>query len=93
MSPSARSPPGRAARRPGDLPGPCAFRPKRFIDEQPGAYTWIPFGGGRRRWLAAVLSHSVLAPDRGRIERTRRRSITVSPRAGARAVLRERVAV
>jgi len=40
--------------------------------------------------LRAVLAGSELAPDGARLERTRRRSITVSPRAGARTVLRER---
>ena len=32
---------------------PYAFRPERFLDEGPGTYTWIPFGGGRRRCLGA----------------------------------------
>ena len=34
-------------------PDPYAFRPERFLDESPGTYTWIPFGGGRRRCLGA----------------------------------------
>ena len=34
-------------------PDPYAFRPERFLDEAPGTYTWIPFGGGRRRCLGA----------------------------------------
>ena len=29
------------------------MRPERFLDEPPGTYTWIPFGGGRRRCLGA----------------------------------------
>ena len=32
---------------------PYAFRPERFLDSAPGTYTWIPFGGGRRRCLGA----------------------------------------
>ena len=32
---------------------PYAFRPERFLDASPGAYEWIPFGGGRRRCLGA----------------------------------------
>ena len=34
-------------------PDPYEFRPERFLDESPGTYTWIPFGGGRRRCLGA----------------------------------------
>src|ERR687895_1202372 len=34
-------------------PDPYEFRPERFIDEPPGTYTWIPFGGGRRRCLGS----------------------------------------
>lgn len=29
------------------------FEPERFVGVQPGTYTWIPFGGGVRRCLAA----------------------------------------
>jgi len=83
-------------------PDPYAFRPERFLDTPPGTYTWIPFGGGRRRCLGAsfaqlemkivlraVLATSRISPGVAH-ERTRRRSITVSPRAGALTVLRER---
>jgi cytochrome P450 len=82
---------------------PYAFRPERFLDEQPGTYTWIPFGGGRRRCLGssfamlemklvlrAVLRQIELAPASPVAEGARRRSITLSPRAGARTVLRAR---
>jgi cytochrome P450 len=82
---------------------PYAFRPERFVDEQPGTYTWIPFGGGRRRCLGAsfamlemklvlraVLRQVELAPALPGAEGARRRSITLSPRAGARTVLRAR---
>jgi cytochrome P450 len=85
-------------------PEPYAFRPERFLESQPGTYTWIPFGGGRRRCLGAsfaqlemktvlrsVLTRCDVAPAGDRLERTRRRGITVSPRMGAVTVLRERV--
>jgi cytochrome P450 len=84
-------------------PDPYVFRPERFLDESPGTYTWIPFGGGRRRCLGAsfamlemklvlraVLSQNELEIAGDRTERTRRRAITLSPRAGARTVLLER---
>jgi cytochrome P450 len=84
-------------------PEPYAFRPERFLDSSPGTYTWIPFGGGRRRCLGAsfaiqemkivlraVLTRYELAPATAAPERTGRRSITFSPAGGATVVLRER---
>jgi len=84
-------------------PEPFVFRPERFLGVNPGTYTWIPFGGGRRRCLGAsfaqqemkivlscVMRRFALAPGTARPERTARRSITFSPEAGATVVLRER---
>lgn len=34
-------------------PEPGRFAPERFLDRPAGTYTWIPFGGGVRRCLAA----------------------------------------
>jgi cytochrome P450 len=87
-------------------PDPYAFRPERFLDETPGTYTWIPFGGGRRRCLGAsfallemkivlpaVLARGTLRGANGATgEVARRRSITISPRDGALAVLDARPA-
>jgi cytochrome P450 len=84
-------------------PDPYAFRPERFLDESPGTYTWIPFGGGRRRCigasfaqlemkivLRALLSRAVPAPAPDLAEGSRRRAITLSPRRSAVTVLRTR---
>ena len=84
-------------------PDPYAFRPERFLDESPGTYTWIPFGGGRRRCLGAsfatlemkivlraVLAGSAVGASENGAEPSRRRSITLSPGRRASTVLRER---
>ena len=83
---------------------PYTFRPERFLDNPPGTYTWIPFGGGRRRCLGAsfaqlemkivlraVLERRDLKEGGTGAERSRRRSITIAPRSGAMTVLPERV--
>ncbi|MGH2974901.1 MAG: cytochrome P450 [Solirubrobacterales bacterium] len=84
-------------------PEPDAFRPERFLEESPGTYTWIPFGGGRRRCLGAsfamlemkvvlrnALTTLTLLPSANRPEVARRRNITVTPSRGATATLAER---
>jgi cytochrome P450 family 135 len=43
-------------RREDVYPEPFAFRPERFLGVTPGTYTWIPFGGGVRRCLAAAFA-------------------------------------
>ncbi len=81
-------------------PDPYAFRPERFLDEPPGTYTWIPFGGGRRRCLgasfamlemkvviASILRTSELRTTASPHEPPRRRNITVRPAGGSRAEL------
>jgi cytochrome P450 len=82
---------------------PYAFRPERFLDESPGTYTWVPFGGGRRRCLGAsfailemksvlraVVRRYEIAPGATGAEAVRRRAITVSPGAGASTQLKSR---
>ena len=41
---------------PSSTPSPSAFRPERFLDEQPDGYAYIPFGGGAHRCLGAALA-------------------------------------
>jgi cytochrome P450 len=68
------------------------FMPERFLEQPPGTYTWIPFGGGVRRCLAAsyaememkrvlriVLGSVELQPAGARSERVRKSAISFSP--------------
>ena len=83
-------------------PEPNAFRPERFLDTKPGTYTWIPFGGGRRRCIGAsfaLLEMRIVlraAAERftiataGPPQRPRRRMITITPGDGARVRLGRR---
>jgi cytochrome P450 len=82
---------------------PYEFRPERFVHNPPGTYTWIPFGGGRRRCLGAsfalqemkiviraVIGRYRLSPAAPRPELTARRGITFSPGGRATVVLHDR---
>jgi cytochrome P450 len=82
---------------------PYAFRPERFLQQPPGTYTWIPFGGGRRRCigasfallemrivLRAILERFALRAAPGTREHARRRGISISPSHGALVVLSQR---
>ncbi|MGE5282685.1 MAG: cytochrome P450 [Chloroflexota bacterium] len=89
-----------AHRNPEVYPEPQAFRPERFLEDPPGTYTWIPFGGGVRRCLGASFAQFEMAvvlrelvrrhrirPARPRSERVFRRAITETPRHNARVIL------
>ena len=39
--------------RPDLYPEPDRFSPERFLEQSPGKFTWIPFGGGVRHCLVA----------------------------------------
>jgi cytochrome P450 len=94
---------------------PHRFCPERFLgisDEpagtqvarsSPDPYTWLPWGGGRRRCpglhvatlelktvLRTVLSQLTLHPAAKHIEHPRWRSVIVTPHAGSRVLLRAR---
>jgi cytochrome P450 len=71
---------------------PERFEPERFLEQRAGTYTWIPFGGGARRCLAAsyaeqemkrvvqtVLSEVELEAVESRGERMQRSAIAFSP--------------
>ncbi|HET6571692.1 MAG TPA: cytochrome P450 [Solirubrobacterales bacterium] len=84
-------------------PSPRRFLPERFLEGPPGTYTWIPFGGGTRRCLAAsyaelemkrvlrtVLSEVELRPADEDSERARRSAISFSPDRRARVIAEPR---
>jgi cytochrome P450 family 135 len=71
---------------------PGSFRPERFLEQRAAVPTWIPFGGGARRCLAAsyaeqemkrvlrtVLEEVELSPVESRSERVTRAAIAFSP--------------
>ena len=87
-------------RRPEIYPDPEEFRPERFLENPPGTYTWLPFGGGIRRCLGAqfaqmemkvvlqaLLEHARIRPTTARPERVTRRAITFVPERGGEIVL------
>ncbi|HXS48344.1 MAG TPA: cytochrome P450 [Solirubrobacterales bacterium] len=84
-------------------PHPRRFWPERFLEQPPGTYTWIPFGGGTRRCLAAsyaelemkrvlriVLSEVDLRPAESSSERARRSAISFSPDKRGRVIAEPR---
>ena len=84
-------------------PGPQEFRPERFLECSPTTYTWLPWGGGRKRCpgvhlamlemktvLRTVLATMTVRPAAKKIEHPRWRSVIVTPHAGSRVVLERR---
>jgi cytochrome P450 family 135 len=91
-------------RREEVYPYPRRFMPERFIEQPAGTYTWIPFGGGVRRCLAAsfallemkrvvaaVLEEVEMTPVQSRSEQVRKSAISYSPgRRGLVQITRRR---
>jgi cytochrome P450 len=84
-------------------PQPRHFLPERFLERPPGTYTWIPFGGGTRRCLAAsyaevemkgvlrtVLGEVELRAAESGSEHARRSAISFSPDRSGRAIVEPR---
>jgi cytochrome P450 len=86
-------------RRADVYPDPLAFRPERFLEQPAGTYTWMPFGGGRRRCLGAsfalfelrtvlrsVLQAGTLTAPTAELEGDARRGLTLAPAGEGRVV-------
>jgi cytochrome P450 len=84
-------------------PEPHEFRPERFLEASPSTYTWLPWGGGRKRCpglhlamlemktvLRTVLQTMTIRPAAAKMEHPRWRSVIVTPHAGSRVVLQRR---
>ena len=56
-------------RRADVYPEPLRFRPERFLERPAGTYTWIPFGGGVRRCLAASYAQLLMKQVIGTVVR------------------------
>ncbi|HZO07216.1 MAG TPA: cytochrome P450, partial [Solirubrobacterales bacterium] len=86
-------------------PDPDQFLPERFLDGPAPTYSWIPFGGGVRRCLAAsyaelemkrvvrtVLGEVELRPADDSPEGMRKSAISFSPDRSARVIAEPRQA-
>jgi cytochrome P450 family 135 len=94
----------RMHRREDIYPRALEFRPERFLEgADAGAYTWIPFGGGVRRCVAAsfaqleikrviqvVLREFDLRPVETGSEQAARSSVSFAPGGGARVIASRR---
>jgi cytochrome P450 len=83
------------------FPDPKRFNPDRFLDAAPDTYSWVPFGGGRRRCVGAafaklemdvvlrmLLTRCELVPTTARDEKWRFRGVAFAPKRGGVARMR-----
>lgn len=88
---------------PAIYPDPDEFRPERFLGKTPGTYTWIPFGGGRRRCLGRaiadlemkstlreVFTNYSLRRDSPRAQDVKSKLVTIAPSRGTRVAVSAR---
>ena len=79
---------------------PLVFRPERFLEQRPGTYTWLSFGGGPHRCIGAslaalesrlligaLLERRHLTPVGAGLEPPRRTHPMLIPARGARVAL------
>ncbi len=77
-------------RREDVYPQPRSFMPERFLERPAGTYTWIPFGGGVRRCLAA--SFALLEMKQRDADRARARWSCVPSQSRSEQVTRSAIA-
>ena len=83
--------------RPDLYPEPYAFRPERWLEDEPESSTWLPFGGGIRRCIGAALAQAEmvealrvivprveLEPLRAEPDPVILRGVTLAPKHGVR---------
>lgn len=82
---------------------PDRFDPKRYLDGNPSAFEWLPYGGGSRRCpgsafanlemdvvLRTVLRHLTIEPTTAPGEKFHSRGVAFTPKRGGRITVRRR---
>lgn len=83
------------------FPDPMRFNPDRFLEAGPDTYSWVPFGGGRRRCVGAafaklemdvvlrmLLTRCEIVPTDAPDEKWRFRGVAFAPKKGGMAKMR-----
>ncbi|MBS9536035.1 cytochrome P450 [Mycobacterium sp. M1] len=90
---------------PAVFPDPERFDPRRYLDGNPSAFEWLPYGGGSRRCpgstfanlemdlvLRTVLRRFTIEPTTEPGEKWHSRGVAFTPKRGGRITVRPRVA-